>query len=322
MKLRECIWALAAALSAAGCSDLGEPLHLSAHAELSASALDFGTVAVSARATRSVVVGNSGGAALQGVASVSCGAFSIEGGGGAFSVPPGGEHTVVVDYTPSASGASTCELELGPDIPAVSLSGEGALQAPGAQCVLSDTTLDFGNGRVGGSKQATFSISNRGSAPLILNVVPTCNDFHVLSGGGSSTLDPGRTLVVSVQFIPAAGGEFSCSIAIGPDCPEVRVHGFATSVSFANDLEPILVSRGCVGCHDFAQGASQMVNVPSDGYEPAVRIKPFDLLNSVLYQKLIGTTRYGDPMPQGTTGLPPAEAEKFRRWILEGAHDN
>ena len=323
MNCRLYIWALAAALGAAGCSDLGEPLRLSAHAELSAGALDFGTVAVSGRATRTVVVGNSGGAALQGMASVSCGGFSLESGGGAFTVPPGGQHTVVVVYTPSATGVAKCELQLGPEIPSVSLTGEGALQSPGAQCVLSDTTLDFGNLNVGGAKQGAFSISNRGSAPLILNVVPTCGDFNVLAGGGASTLDPGATLMVSVQFIPSAGGGISCSIAVGPGCPEVRVHGFATSVSFANDLKPILDREGCVGCHfDFAQSASQLVNVPSVGYEPKVRIKPFDLVNSVLFQKISGNPAFGDPMPQGTTGLPPAEANKFRRWILEGAHDN
>ena len=315
-------FALVAVVAMYGCSDLGEPIHLSPHAELSATSLDFGTVALSSTVTRSVIVGNSGGSDLHGTASVACGDYAIQSGGGAFTVPPSGQHAVVVAYSPSGIGTTNCELGLGPDIPAVGLNGAGALQAPGAQCVLSDTTLDFGTLAVGGSSPSGFRISNPGSQPLIVDVVPNCGDFTVVAGGGPSTLAPGGTLMVGVQFAPSAGGPISCAIAVGPGCPEVRVHGFATSVSFANDLEPILVSRGCVGCHDFAQGASQMVNVPSDGYESAVRVQPFDLLNSVLYQKIIGTTRYGDPMPQGTTGLPPAEAEKFRRWILEGAHDN
>jgi hypothetical protein len=323
MQLDKCIWALAAALLAAGCSDLGEPLHLSAHAELSTSTLDFGTVAVSASATRSVVVSNSGGSDLHGSASVACGGFALQSGGGAFTVPPRGEHTVVVVYAPSDTGGSTCELVLGAGIPPVTLSGAGALQAAGARCALSDTTLDFGTGAVGGSRQAGFSITNSGTAGLLLNVVPSCGDFVVVSGGGRSTLAAGGTLAVSAQFLPSVGGAVSCSISIGPGCPEVRVHGFATSVSFANDLEPIMLSQGCVSCHfDFARSASQIVNVRSVGYAPAVRVKPFDLLNSVLYQKVTNTGRYGEAMPQGTTGLPAAQAEKFRRWILEGAHDN
>ena len=136
-------FALVAVVAISGCSDLGEPIHLSPHAELSATSLDFGTVAVSASVTRSVIVGNSGGADLHGSASVACGGFSIQSGGGAFTVPAGGQHTVVVAYMPSDTGPSNCQLDLGAGIPSVSLAGAGALQAPGAQCQLSVPSLAF-----------------------------------------------------------------------------------------------------------------------------------------------------------------------------------
>src|SRR5262249_31393619 len=144
----------------AGCSDLGEPLKLLPRAEVSPTVVDFGTVAVSASATRNVTVGNSGSGALNGFSSVGCPGRSIQSGGGSFTVRPGGRHTVVVVYTPTATGGSPCELQLGSDIPPVDLNGEGALQAPGAQCVLSDTSLDFGTAAVGGSQQAGFTITN------------------------------------------------------------------------------------------------------------------------------------------------------------------
>ena len=85
------LWALVAAVGLAGCSDLGAPLRLVPRPELSVTSLDFGTVVVSGSATRSVVVGNSGNTDLVGFASVSCPGYSIESGGGAFSVPPGGQ---------------------------------------------------------------------------------------------------------------------------------------------------------------------------------------------------------------------------------------
>ena len=314
---------LAAIMGFAGCSDLGEPLKLGPHAEVSATALDFGTVAVGAMAARSVIVSNTGDGDLRGFAAEDSPAYTIEGGGGEFSVTPGGQHTVTVIFSPETTGQSPSLLVLGGDIPSVHLQGEGALQSPGAQCVLSDTTLDFGTGAVGGSKQDGFTISNPGTEQLILNVIPTCGDFTVIAGGGPATLQPGGTLTVTVQFAPTVGGQISCSIAIGPGCPEVRVHGSATSVSYKSDLKPIMLVRGCVGCHfEFTQNPGQIVNHVTDGYAPAVRVKPFDLLNSVLYQKITNTGRFGQAMPQGTTGLPAAEADKFRRWILEGALDN
>ena len=320
--LRKSPWALAALVALAGCSDLGEPIRLRPHVELSATALDFGTVAVSATVTRSVIVGNSGDGDLHGAASVSCSNYSIQSGGGAFTVPPAGLHTVVVAYAPSGTGSSSCQLDLGPDIPPVSLTGAGALQAPGAQCTLSDTTLDFGTAAVGGSGQLGFSISNPGTAALILNVVPTCGDFTVLQGGGPSTLDPGGTLLVSVQFVPSAGGPLSCSIAVGPGCPEVRVHGFATSVSFASDLRPILTTKCALGCHFFGQ-TSDLVNVPSSFYPGHVLVIPFDPDHSLVYQKIAGPPPgLGVRMPEIGIPLNAAQIDKFRRWILEGARDN
>jgi hypothetical protein len=86
--LRAGAWALVAAAALTGCSDLGEPIRLSAHAELSVASLDFGTVAVSGSATRSVIVGNSGGADLHGSASVACSNYSIQSGGPAAPALP------------------------------------------------------------------------------------------------------------------------------------------------------------------------------------------------------------------------------------------
>ena len=317
------LWALVAAVGLAGCSDLGAPLRLVPRPELSVTSLDFGTVVVSGSATRSVVVGNSGNTDLVGFASVSCPGYSIESGGGAYSVPPGGQHTIVIAYRPAAQGPSPCQLTLGGTIPPVTMIGAGALQEPGARCALSVASLDFGSTAVGQSKLAFYVVRNTGTAPLILDVVPTCNDFVVISGGGPSTLRVGDSLVVTLQFVPQAGGLVSCNIANGPGCPELGARGVGTSVSFATDIEPIFVSRGCVGCHfEFARQTSQMVNVTSSGYAPAVRVKPFDLLNSVLYQKVTGTGRYGQAMPLGTGPLQPADYNKIRAWILEGALNN
>jgi len=295
---------------------------LSPHAELSATSLDFGTVAVSASVTRSVIVGNSGGADLHGSASVACGGFSIQSGGGAFTVPAGGQHTVVVAYMPSGTGTSSCQLELGPDIPPVSLTGAGALQAPGAQCALSDTTLDFGSGAVGGAQQLGFTITNSGTASLILDVVPTCGDFNVVQGGGPSTLAPGGVLQVGVQFVPSAGGPISCSIAVGPGCPEVRVHGFATSVSFANDIRPILTTTCALGCHFFRRTAD-IVNVPGSIYPNYTLVIPSDPAHSLIFIKITGPPPgLGVRMPEIGPPLTAAQIDKFRRWILEGALDN
>lgn len=317
------LMALVSMLAVPGCSDLGAPLKLLAHGQLSATSLDFGTVVVSGAATRSVVISNSGNAELHGFASVSCPGYSIPSGGGAYTVPPAGQHTVVVRYQPSGVGSSPCALTLGGDLPPVALSGNGALQQAGARCELSRDSLDFGVVAVGGNKLALFRAYSRGTAAVFLDVVATCGDYQVLGGGGPHTLAPGDSITVTVGFVPTAGGHLECAIATGPGCPDVIVKGDATSVSFAAQVRPIFVARFCNSCHIVPmQEARDMVNVTSPSYAPALLIKPFDLAGSVVYGKVTNSGRYGGPMPFGTNGLSAPEAAKIRTWILEGAHDN
>ena len=321
-------WTLVAALALAGCSDLGSPLKLLPRIELSTGSLDFGTLVVGDSATRSVVVRNSGSADLHGSAAVSCAGYSIASGGGAFTVPPAGQHSVVVRYRPSGVGSSPCELSLGNGLPPVTLSGAGALQAPGAVCTTSVRSLDFGTFNFPADTLGQFKLFSVGTAPVILNVVAAgCSGFSVVVNGGARTLAPGDSLTVTLRFAPVDSGHFACTIVTGPGCPDVAVTGDVTrapvaAVSFAAQILPIFNARGCNGCHLFQQ-TSDIVNVPAPGYGTAVRIAPSDVAGSVLYGKVAGTRQYGQNMPLGATSLIPlAERTLIKTWILEGAHNN
>ena len=309
-------------LLGAGCSDLGEPIRLVPRPEVSATSLDFGTVAVNGSATRSVVIANTGNASLTGSASVSCADYVIDSGGGAFTVPPSTQHTVVVSYHPTGVGSSPCQLLLGAGLPTVDLVGAGALQLPGAQCVLSKTSIDFGALKVGTSKLDVFTIRNPGTQATALNVVPTCGAFQVISGGGARQLAPGDSLVVTLSFGPTAGGATACAVATGPGCPDLPVTGFGFTISFATDIKPIMQARACVNCHGWT-AADQLVDAPSSFYPPNILVIPFDPPGSLVYRKITGTQGgLGARMPQGGPFLSQAEIDKFRDWILEGARDN
>lgn len=309
-------------LLAAGCGDLGEPIRLVPRAEVSATALDFGTVVVNGSATRSLVIANSGTASFSGFASVPCAAYTIESGGGAFTVPPSTQHTVVVKYQPTAAGVSPCLLQLGGDLPDVTLIGSAALQLPGAQAVLSKPSIDFGALKLGTSALDVFTIRNPGTEATQLNVVSTCGVFSVLSGGGARALAPGDSLVVTLSFAPAAGGSVSCAIATGPGCPDLPVSGFGFTISFATDIRPILQNRSCTACHGW-NSAVQWVDQPSSFYPPNILVVPFDPASSLVYRKITNPgPGLGSRMPQGQPPLPAAEVNKIRDWILEGARDN
>jgi len=323
--LAACALALLA-LAAGGCSDLGTPLKPMPQSQLSALSLEFGTLAVSQSSTRSVVVSNSGTGKLVGTASVSCGAYAIESGGGAFSIAPGAWRTIVVRFTPDAVGTFPCALDLGPNCPSVSLAGAGALQNPGARCIVLPDTLSFGPVHVGQSKVASFDVLSAGTAPLLVNVVSGCGDYQIISGGGNALIPVGGSVTVVISFGPSAGGTSSCVVSVGPACPDVGVAGSGYSISYVADIKPIFNLR-CSDCHfDFAPDEPGVDTyfwlVTVWGGQSPARIVPFDLDNSIIYQRITNTGRFGSLMPYGGPPLPAGEIDKIRQWILEGALDN
>ena len=304
----------------AGCSDLGAPLVLRPNLELSDSVLDFGTSAITDSVTRSVTLRNTGNGDLHGDASVACDGYALVSGGGAYTVAPGGQHTIVLKFRPPGIGAFPCELVLGPELPRLTLLGSGAAQPVGAACAVSTSTLAFGSVPAGGSVLKLFKVYSTGTAPVNLDVIAGCSAFTVLGGGGQRSLAPGDSLAVTVQFTPTTGGFATCTIGTGPGCPAVTVSGTGTTVSFSADLASILSSRGCTGCHGYSR-ATDLVDVISFSYG-APLIKPFDPAGSVLYGKIANTRTFGGAMPPGTAGLSAAERKKWQDWINEGALDN
>jgi len=317
--------ALVIALAASGCSDLGRPLLPKAEPLLSASALDFGTVTLSDSVSRDVVLRNTGTGPLAGAATVSCPEYVIESGGGPFVLPPGGSLKVRLRFHPSAVGSFPCTLDLGYQTGGVSLNGTGAFQAPGALGLAVPDSIDFGVLSAGETTTQTFKLFSVGSAPLLVNVVATCSEFQVTSGGGAATIPPGGSVTVTVRFAPTTGLSHACALALGPGIPEFPLSGFATTVSFANDVQPIFQNY-CDGCHAFSDPASGYRILTQDHIfsyvPPGVRVIPFDLTNSVLYGKITNSGQFGQLMPEGGPMIPLADRNTIRDWILEGARDN
>ena len=313
------------AVGVTGCSDVGKPLFPVPEAVLSTHSLDFGTVAVSDSALRSVTLRNEGRAALEGAPVLPCSEYFLV-SGGPFRIPPGGSVTIVLGFRPGAVGSFPCELDLGPDCPKITLAGAGALQAPGALCVLVPDSLDFGTLAKGEAATQSFQVFSVGTAPLLVNPVAGCGDFLIVTGGGPATIAPGHSITVTVEFTPQAGLTRSCAVSVGPGCPDAALTGFATTVSFASDVQPIFRSWGCDGCHGFGDPATGYDRLTSpdwgSAYPPGVDVIPYDLDQSVLYNKINNTGRYGGRMPPSGLMMSLPDRETIKNWILEGARKN
>ncbi|MDC0235013.1 hypothetical protein OAK09_01580 [Candidatus Marinimicrobia bacterium] len=95
--------------------------------------------------------------------------------------------------------------------------------------------------------------------------------------------------------------------------------------TYDSEIQPIW-DANCTSCHgnsgniDLSQGVSysQLVNVASKGWPAFMRVKPGDSMNSVLHQKIVGNSSFGDRMPKGGT-LSQADEQKIKTWIDNGA---
>ena len=109
--------------------------------------------------------------------------------------------------------------------------------------------------------------------------------------------------------------------------------GGETTVSYNEDLVPILANRGCLSsaCHGGSFLQSDYDLRTYEGiFGPGDQAVAFDLCNvvpgdpdaSYLIEKLSPNPRFGSRMPENRTALTDDEIEMIRTWIAEGAQDN
>ena len=129
--------------------------------------------------------------------------------------------------------------------------------------------------------------------------------------------------VALVLFVAATA---ACGGSSLPDVPD------GASVSYREHLEPLVLKR-CLDCHTTEEPKANLVFEQGEGYAQLVGrasiqvptlklVTPGDLENSYLWLKLDQRAAVGEGMPRSFLGakrLPPAELERFRRWISDGA---
>jgi len=98
-------------------------------------------------------------------------------------------------------------------------------------------------------------------------------------------------------------------------------------VDYYSDIQPIFNSN-CINCHisghssglDLTESASysDLVNVESSGYAPALRVEPYSSGNSVIWNKVANTGVHGGVMPPSGQ-ISQTYIDLIAAWITEGA---
>jgi mono/diheme cytochrome c family protein len=104
------------------------------------------------------------------------------------------------------------------------------------------------------------------------------------------------------------------------------------AVSYAKDVEPLFIQE-CGKCHgaddpkkgldlSLGRGYANLVGVASQEIPEIPRVKPGDLADSYLWQKLTHTSEKGKGMPRtlfSSKRLPQSQLDLIDRWIIQGA---
>ncbi len=143
-----------------------------------------------------------------------CISFSLPGGGGPLTVPPHSAQNIEVVFTPIVDRQVFCDLDLGPNLNPIQVTGTGAL------LVTSWTVSggpDFGWVTVGQSKTIDITVRNTGETSFDIEVAmpDSCGDFSMVFGGGTFTINPNGTLKIPVVFAPTVVGYQQCQLLLG-----------------------------------------------------------------------------------------------------------
>lgn len=153
-----------------------------------------------------------------------CNAFSVTAGQGATYLQPGQSHKITVTFSPPSHGTYECELALG------NPSCEPFLMTGGtrANCIVSETTIDFGDQIVGAPQaQLSFYLKNEGgsaydfpgSDPL------NCIGFGYEIEPPPGLIAPGDSIQFVVSFAPPDTGLYNCEAFIVTDCDPITLTG-------------------------------------------------------------------------------------------------
>ena len=89
-----------------------------------------------------------------------------------------------------------------------------------AMLSVSDSSLNFGNVTVGNSTAQLISLTNTGTANLLISKVSTSGSSFSTSAGSNVVLTPNQSLTVSVNFIPAAPGNVAGSLVVSSNAKD------------------------------------------------------------------------------------------------------
>lgn len=248
----------------------------------------------------SVRIRNTGGGVLsilgvtERAGSDSCSAFTVDTTGLDTSLGAGEETSVSVVFSPTAAGTCAVILEVrtdDADMPLVEKEIACTATSGAAPKVLvSPTRIECGPIPVGATSPTTVTISNTGSATLVVQPPVETSDpsssYQLSTSGTAASVPPGGSTSFVVTFAPTAPGAFQATYLVRTNDvtnPEIEVvFACAASSCTSGGGQAINVIPGAVTCVAPTLGgsSSSLVTIQNVGGQPL---------------EILGVTEVSDP---------------------------
>ena len=189
------------------------------------SSINFGDVPVASTQTQGFVITNEGVADLIiGSTAVSgTGDFEIASGGGSFTLASSETREILIRFSPTSWGDKTDTLRIESNDPdenprKIPLGGRGIEP----DIAVSSLNADYGGVPVGSSAVRTITVSNEGSADLVVtSTIPLgSGDFEISSGHSEFTLYPSGFEEIQILFSPSSSGSKSALLRLESNDPD------------------------------------------------------------------------------------------------------
>jgi Abnormal spindle-like microcephaly-assoc'd, ASPM-SPD-2-Hydin len=227
---------------------------------VSASSLIFGNVTLGSASTQPLTLTSTGSApVIIDSASLSGSGFTLSGATFPATLNPGQSATLQVQFNPMAAGPALRQLTIQSNsstnaTTVVDVSGTGttATATTNPELTVSAASLTFGNVTVDSTSEQPVTLTSTGTAPVTINSATLSGDEFTASGVTlPTTLNPGQSVTVNVQFHPTVTGGASGRLTIqsnsstngtavvnlsgtGTAVPSPQLSVSAASLSFGN----------------------------------------------------------------------------------------
>lgn len=226
------------------------------YATASPMTAQFGNVPVGTEDTEIIDVKNTGANSFSITSVTANGAgFSVSGISGPVSVAPGGNTRFTVGFLPrsagSVSGSVSIKSTASDSQLTVVLSGTGV--GSSRQLTVTPANISFGTINVSGSATQQITLQNAGNSSIAISSdTVQGSGLHITGVASGTSLTPGQTAVINVEFAPTATGSITGSVTITSNAADgtvtVPVTGTGVSAAHSVDLQwQASTSSGVVG---------------------------------------------------------------------------